>query len=422
MEAAENSEILMPTDEDLEGSIVQVDTFKLEKYLQHIKDHLSRHDKELLVPVWWDSVRSEIDQISILTTKLEHVQLDMNTIRDTVFQSMPPDESLKTTVDELKFLAAEIEGVKITMRRVELHQAIDRTVLLQLRELQRGFRDLKAQIPHGLQTQQKALSDVMDSVLYRISSMEGNLDSTSAQVDRSADKLLKRINEVEAKVKAELFGSNGEASNVDHGEVISPIPLLIDAVSEIKGNQHRPSIDSSSGVNAKSRFVSTMDYIAAMSSVREKIDHLEKQTRELSKFKGVEQAGQLLDLFLFTKFKNFRQAYFKKWWGTVQKIKAKEEDLTSTAVNTLVACMHALYRRLSRQSLKRQFELWVENIARLQHGDTMRSRMRSIAQYWRSRAHPDRRRYFHRWHRAAILLRGQHMASLSDVEKTAGTP
>ena len=47
-----------------ERSILQVNTGGLESVLNSLKKQLARHEDELLHPVWWDSMKAEVDKIS----------------------------------------------------------------------------------------------------------------------------------------------------------------------------------------------------------------------------------------------------------------------------------------------------------------------------------------------------------------------
>ena len=63
-------------------SLVEVDIGKLENYLLSIKEQLSRHEDELHSPVWWSAFKTEIDQVSVISKKVEHQQIDINSLRD----------------------------------------------------------------------------------------------------------------------------------------------------------------------------------------------------------------------------------------------------------------------------------------------------------------------------------------------------
>jgi GTP-sensing pleiotropic transcriptional regulator CodY len=44
-------------------SVVQIDAAKLDSYLREIKTQLQRHEDELLHPLWYNSIKPEIEKV-----------------------------------------------------------------------------------------------------------------------------------------------------------------------------------------------------------------------------------------------------------------------------------------------------------------------------------------------------------------------
>lgn len=125
------------------AKVVQIDAVKLDSYLKDIKSQLQKHDDELLNPVWLTNIKPEIDKVSLLARKLEYCQLDINALRDEMLSVNDPHSveiSNSKSLDPLRLLKSEIQGVKLVIRRVELQHASELNVLSELRQIQRTIR------------------------------------------------------------------------------------------------------------------------------------------------------------------------------------------------------------------------------------------------------------------------------------------
>jgi hypothetical protein len=162
-------------------ALVEVDIGKLEMYLVSIQEQLSRHEDELHNPVWWPAFKAEVDQVAVLGRKVEHQALDINIIRDKLANgSSPgaadasssshspgrsheqtsygatygsyggnasPSHARKAQADpRVDLLAADVEAVKLLVRRIEAQRAVEHTLFSQIRELQRGTRQFQQQL------------------------------------------------------------------------------------------------------------------------------------------------------------------------------------------------------------------------------------------------------------------------------------
>ena len=151
-------------------TLVEIDIGKLETYLVSIKEQLTRHEEELHSPVWWAAFKAEVDQVAVLGKKIEHQQLDINILKDllvsnpvdknqqkvsgtgstagrSTYQSYSsPSHGTNDNVKELdkrqQLLAADLESTKILIRRMESQRAQEHLVFSQIRELQRGMRNV----------------------------------------------------------------------------------------------------------------------------------------------------------------------------------------------------------------------------------------------------------------------------------------
>ena len=135
---------------------------KLEEYLVSIKEQLSRHEDELVHPVWWNSIIRQIDQITLLKKRLEHQGGDINALRELVLESarngqhdVGPAVSGMSAKDsgafraiekQMGLLEADVETIKLLVRRVDVANATEALIMSQVRELQRYVRSVQALI------------------------------------------------------------------------------------------------------------------------------------------------------------------------------------------------------------------------------------------------------------------------------------
>ena len=120
------------------SSIVQVNTSALDIHLRSMKKQLAAQAKELANPVWLDSIRQELNQMPDLARRVEHCELDINTMRSAIYNRNDASISKVVGMDASKFMLAEIEGIRTTTRRIELHQAIEAKVFGQIQDVSLG--------------------------------------------------------------------------------------------------------------------------------------------------------------------------------------------------------------------------------------------------------------------------------------------
>jgi hypothetical protein len=73
------------------SSIVQVNTSALDIHLRSLKKQLSAQTKELANPVWLDGIRQDLNQMPDLQRRIEHCELDINTIRSSIYHRNDAD-------------------------------------------------------------------------------------------------------------------------------------------------------------------------------------------------------------------------------------------------------------------------------------------------------------------------------------------
>ena len=106
----------------------RIDINALDAFMSSVKEKIRFLEGEASEPVWFGQLKDEIDAVSALARKLEQCQLDINILRDTIYCA-GGDVSKNPLQDQIKFIAAEMEGLKLLIRRVDIHQSKDLSLI-----------------------------------------------------------------------------------------------------------------------------------------------------------------------------------------------------------------------------------------------------------------------------------------------------
>ena len=131
------------------STIVQVSTGPLEFHLQSMKKQLKEHAVLINHPPFLDDLMIEVNKISGLVRKIEHCQQDINNVRETmagglVGSSTGTGQAIELVLQErVNHLFKDLEMVRGVLRRVDVHHALDATVLVRVKNLSKNLKDLK---------------------------------------------------------------------------------------------------------------------------------------------------------------------------------------------------------------------------------------------------------------------------------------
>ena len=174
------------------ASIVQVNTSSLEVFLQGLKKQIARHETEINNPPWWDSIKSEIDKISLLARKLDHSQLDIATIRNFILDKS--EKGANHATDQSNFLKGEIEAMRLLVRRIELHQAVEAATLKDVGEMKNSMKAMQNQIKEDNTTQR---IDQLEAELADLSmSLRDNIDEAVEDIKDTSSKHQHRLQDI----------------------------------------------------------------------------------------------------------------------------------------------------------------------------------------------------------------------------------
>ena len=301
----------------------------------------------------------------------------------------------------------------MSIRRVELHQSVDRTVFSQVRELQRGLRILKSEIPKDLDETHAALNVLVKKALQRVNGVEKAMEDSNKHSQDVTDKLWLQLTELENLVKKELFApedSSAEEEDEDGGDVVaamvtaapetslphnattSALPAPSRRATVIRSSSSPEGSPSSENGRKKSRssfvntsggkFVTNKDFGVIMEDVTAKLSAVELQAADLTKKSRISVAVGKATAFQSKKKLASIARGFTSWLRFIDHLKHERLTGLDAGFNTLTKVVQPLARRNSRQSVARRFHVWAEQAKRMQAGEVLRVRCIAILRYW----------------------------------------
>lgn len=223
------------------SSIVQVQTGALETYLNTLKKTVSRHEEELLHPSWWDAIKTEVDKVTPLCRRVDHVQLDIASIRDFLLtqptadaprpsspkrkqrgspepivaspdasQLVAASASVEGTLgagsvagdaevavpDAFRLLRNDVEAARLLIRRIEMHQAVEVAVFKDVKDLKSSMQIVNQ---HMKEDNTNERLDTLEAEIANCnSSLRNALEETAEELRISGGASAAKINDIGA--------------------------------------------------------------------------------------------------------------------------------------------------------------------------------------------------------------------------------
>lgn len=189
-----------------QSTIVQVSTGPLEMHLQSMKKQLKEHAALIQHPPFLDELMVEVNKISGLFRKIEHCQLDVNNVRETIV-NLSGGESTQSEVGEMGALTSisdrvthlfkDLEMLRAVLRRVDVHHALDATVIVRVRKLEKDLKALKEysekMFSNKMNVMQDEIRGELKSVNARIQQIDdlhcGNLSEVLTRIQKTEDNI-----------------------------------------------------------------------------------------------------------------------------------------------------------------------------------------------------------------------------------------
>lgn len=327
-----------------------------------------------------------VSQIAQLSRKLEHVQVDMNSLRDcfvsgdgnSVGLSAESSQSYYAQISNSAWtqatktiaqLRADLEGIRLLVRRVEVHQSVELNVFAQLRELQRFARGLQR-----LVDERAPANSILDL----------------------AKRLDREVGDTQAEFTRELRQVQTDLENVRQA--------IMEAI---------PGIARQQGVEVYNELSALTSYVHAAAYDSDKLqvdDRLEKFATKITDLtvlynkRGMKEANEYVKQFIVDRVLASHKRCFVKWCKYTLWDRERERDeraklgaqfcFFANRVDTAVSlrCAFFDWRREAEYSTKMRF---------------FKARMISICRYWVERVAPDMRKHLRRWRCNAVISRGE---------------
>jgi hypothetical protein len=229
----------------------KIDHVALENYLLSIKDSIQNLTEEIRHPVWWDSLKSDVDKVVELGRKVDHNQIDINSLRNILYgknisynnntQSVNnnniQDNNIVSVTDDscenkdnknnndisnknvkhdkssyelneleiyknipkfpMQFIFAELEGMRLLIRRIEVHQSSDVQLFGQVKHLQSQMRNMLRLYDPKLA--EKGLANIRHEVTQQIHNIK-LLIKQNNEIQPISEKIEGRLNLIEENI------------------------------------------------------------------------------------------------------------------------------------------------------------------------------------------------------------------------------
>ena len=353
---------------------------KLEEYLISIKEQLSRHEDELVHPVWWNSIIRQIDQITLLKRRLEHQGGDINALRELILEStkngqheQDPPVSGMSAKDSATFraiekhmglLEADMETVKLIVRRVDVANATEALIMSQVRELQRYMRNLQTLIDV------RAPSDAYGT----LKNVVDTLETIIPQVDE-------RLADSEASLK----------SYVDEC-----IPVVSNEVALRVYQEER---------SKEIEFVPKKEYLTRVAGLKKLIEELDNRMEIADKnavSRSFIQGKQTLQANIKRRLQVKQRDLFDRWMKFTEAAARQEKFNKLKDFHAFWPPFKAYAEKLAT---KTYFVRWRNRVEKLGIWDLYQHRLKKSILFWRDKACPDMKKALLRWKAVTVTSR-----------------
>jgi hypothetical protein len=388
-------------------ALVEVDIGKLETYLASIKEQLVRHEDELHSPVWWPAFKAEIDQVAVLDRKFEHQQQDINALKDliinsdnsnsnnnnnnnntmgdlsskpqfTTYNSNSSSNNNKQNSSKLEkktaMLTADLEGMKLLIRRLESQKAAEHNVYGQIRELQRCMRSMQQLV------EERAPADALKTLMNLVTNFQTIKPLFDNRLQMSEEyikkEMLEKAKQISSDISQNTYDMNRSKEilcvpkseyNVKMMKVHNTIDGVMKELEDFKGGQ------------------STKDFLQGKRTVTEVIKRRMTQRQR----------------DLLTRWKIF--TLYERKIANEEKKKYLNNFMSKTKKN-LHMCAKYVY-----------FQEWVKRNNMIKSWELYRIRVAKMIQYWISRVKPDIKLWLLRWKSQTVLSRSMIQRDIDPV-------
>lgn len=357
---------------------------QLEAYLLEIKSQLSRHEDELVHPVWWNSMVRQIDQIYMLKKKMEHQGGDINSLRELVLQSaqsggggvgagggegpggLSAVEKAKARAlhQQVGLLEADVETLKLLVRKIDLSSATESLMMSQIRELQRYLRSttklVNDRAPDGALT---ALKQVVQTVETIVPDVDQRLTDSEESLRQF----------VEAR-----------------------IPVVSDEVSLRVYREERAK---------EIEFVPKKEYMSKVAGIAKQIEevHLKMESMNVNAaLKSTIAGKKSLNDAVKKRLKQRERDLFDRWIQFTKFMRQKDEMERLKDFRTFWPRFKSYVESLA---YKTYFQKWCKRVSTLRTWDLYKHRLKKSILFWRDKACPDVKKYLLKWKATVVTMR-----------------
>jgi hypothetical protein len=383
--------------------------------IEILQSTVSQMNNELLNPVWYDSLQNKIDNVTNLSKKIDHCQIDINAIRDAIFEShnMMQRRVMMIPIDNVKVINAEIQSLKLIIRRIELHQTSEFNVLSDIRDLQREVSKLRHDINKNNFPKEEIINQEMNTdkvnheIMERIEKLENGLKDVDLRFEVNEERIRNAFTDLDNNKQLHL-----KAIDVDYSKVAEFTSTKgTKATRRVNKRINHDNInddetsDENQNNDLSSKFVSLIDYEFASSATKGKLTSLTIKTNRIEKKIAIKKAFKLFCKLLQEKYYQMKLNSFQYWSLLTRHHLEELRQLRHEKGTIVVLKLYPIYERNMIKKLYRLFSNWKDKIKLMKKGQIMRWKCKEIISKWMSVTLPtDIRYYLRKWRRNIRLI------------------
>lgn len=319
-----------------------------------------------------------------LARKIEHAQLDINSLRDNLLASSSTDRtdgdrssssyyaqisqtSWTQANQRISQLYSDLEALRLLVRRTEVHQSVELNVFSQIREIQRFVRGLQRLLD------ERAPANAIISL--------------SSKVD----------NDVRDLNCALVHYADNARSDLE-----SARRAIMIAIPEIARQQGQISYEENAGLT---NYVNRPDYDAALVHIDSQLQSFSDKVSNLTLLynkRGMKEANEYVKSFIVEKILSRQKRLFALWVSFTEFQREIERlDRVVKGKEFVWKMFHAF----KFYALKCAVLYWKSKVDHMVKVSQYQVRLEGILKYWKERVDKDLLKYMRKWRCNAVVLR-----------------
>ena len=144
---------------------------------------------------WLSSMKEEVDRVPAISSRIDHAFLEINNIRDIIYDCSTDEAEKESKVDPVSFLRTEVEALRLITRRMESHNAGSFTTFSQIHRLNRKVDMFQTDVDQFKSNISCQVSEIKDSLKKLEDFVTSSLENMEEKFEKSLSEATLKIAE-----------------------------------------------------------------------------------------------------------------------------------------------------------------------------------------------------------------------------------